>query len=162
MNIEASDIVVSVEDDGENSSWMSSYENASPQNKILMRAFATLTAGYLLTTMMPTSLIKWFVVGCAADYCFKAATGGASSLLGMIASEYGGKKNKVMFKDGGKVYRDESDFERISVRDDFSARTPMDDKAEKEFSEHVEDVEKQTKKQHTQGVDKGRATPAPK
>jgi hypothetical protein len=118
--------------------------------------------------MMPTSLIKWFVVGCAADYCFKAATGGESSLLGMIASEYGGKKgNKVMFKDGDKVYK-ESDFERISVRDDFSARTPMDDK-DKEFSEHVEDVEKQSKQQQQQqqkqqhhGVDTGRATPAPK
>lgn len=82
--IEHSDVTVSIED---NSSWLSSYENASPEKKVIIRTVATVAAGYILTTMVPTALIKWFIVGCAADYCFRAVTGGKTSLFGILGED---------------------------------------------------------------------------
>jgi hypothetical protein len=100
------------------------YENAAPQKKIIIRTVATLTAGFFLTTMMPNALIKWFVVGCAADYCFRTATGGKTNLLGLIA-----------------------DFGGAEMSNDSTMKSEKLDTNEKPSVQHVEDVKTQTKKQ---------------
>ena len=54
--------------------YQSWYENGSPESKAVLRIASMVISGYVLVALVPTDVVKWFAVGCAADYCMRAIT----------------------------------------------------------------------------------------